>query len=247
MFQGDEIQNAYKLDGTIVSKAFVLAEWNINDAEHIVQVGNYRYRHAKDERKFPDTQSWPHKDIEDEWDESDASNSWTDATNCDVEIEGPYDEDNNGNTIPTLFQQEDLRFKFNYSLDDCFSQDRPRSGVNYPLYFSDRKFDGLNSVYRPRYYLGHRENKFKYWTSFRYVKSDDGFTGSRFSSQQTMGLSKDASESLGGYYIHDTAPFVVYDKEYPVNNIVVKMQSNMSSPDNTTFPNPFVRSNSSVE
>ena len=37
MFSTDagELESAYKLDGTIVSKAFVLAEWNLNDPEHI--------------------------------------------------------------------------------------------------------------------------------------------------------------------------------------------------------------------
>jgi len=246
MFYTEELESAVRNNHSLRSNTVIIAEWNINDAEHIEQVGNYRYRHAKDERTSK-TSTWPHKNIEDTWDESDVGNSWTNATNCDVEIEGPYDENEQGDPIPTLFQQEDLRFKFNYSLDDCFSQHRPRSGVNYPLYFSDRSFDGLNSVYRPRYYLGHRENKFKYWTSFRYVAGDDGIDRtSSFPLQQTMGLSKDEDESVGGYYIHDAAPFVVYDQEYPTNNIVVKMQSNMSDPDNKTFPDPFIRSNSSL-
>jgi hypothetical protein len=65
----------------------------------------------------------------------------------------------------------------------------------------------------------------------------------QFPLQQTMGLSKDALPSpYNGYYIHDVAPFVVYDKEYPVNNIVVKMQSNMSKDDSL----PFGENNSSL-
>jgi hypothetical protein len=245
MYYTKELESAVRNNHSLRSNTVIIAEWNINDAEHIAQVGNYRYRWHKDERKDQSFDDWPHKEIQDTWDEDDQSGDWTDATNCDIEIEGPYDDDTDE---PTLFQQEDLRFKFNYSLDDCFSQHRPRSGVNYPLYFPDRSFDGLNSVYRPRYYLGHRENKFKYWTSFRYVASDDGIDESdSFPLQQTMGLSKDEiDDESGGYYIHDAAPFVVYDQQYPVNNIVVKMQSNMSDPNNRTFPDPFTRSNSSL-
>lgn len=231
-----ELEEAFESDTTIISKAYVLAEWNLNDAEHIEQIGNYRNRWCTDERLGVVDENWPHKDIETKWDEDDASNAWTNATHCDIDIEGEYDDTSNR---LMLFSEEDKRFKYYYSLDDCFSPHRPRSGTNYPLYFVGEKFAGLNSVNSPRYYLAHRDNKFKYWTSFRYVNTDDGFVGvtnGRFGAQTSMGISKpwfNSDVSLN--YIHDVAPFVVYKEEVSANKVVVKFQTNIAKDENSSF------------
>jgi len=104
-----ELEEAFESDTTIISKAYVLAEWNLNDAEHIEQIGNYRNRWCTDERLGVVDENWPHKDIETKWDEDDASNAWTNATHCDIDIEGEYDDTSNR---LMLFSEEDKRFKY---------------------------------------------------------------------------------------------------------------------------------------
>lgn len=217
MFDSPELKAHIESSQTIKSKAFVVAEWNLNDPENIKRIGNYRNRWNDDTSAYYNLVSIFYENDQGGW--------WTNATNCDVEVEGPFDE----NDEPTLFISEDLRFKYLYSLDDCFKPHRPRSGINYPLYFDGKYFDGTSSVNRPRYYLGHKENEFKYWTSYRKVSGgNEEFTGE-------VGISKRDTVDTSRYYIYDAAPFVVYKNTIPTNKIVVKMQTNIGTEEKTNI------------
>ena len=128
MFESEDLKNHIESSSTVKSKAFIVAEWNLNDPENVQQLGNYRHRWTYANSYY--------KSLNSQWDISDnGSNAthrwWKDATNCDDSIEGAYDNDDE----PTIFVEEDIRFKYLFSLDDCIKPHRPRSGINYPLNF----------------------------------------------------------------------------------------------------------------
>ena len=236
MFESEDLKNHIESSSTVKSKAFIVAEWNLNDPENVQQLGNYRHRWTYANSYY--------KSLNSQWDISDnGSNAthrwWKDATNCDDSIEGAYDNDDE----PTIFIEEDVRFKYLFSLDDCIKPHRPRSGINYPLYFDHKYFDGLSSVERPRYYVAHKDNYFKYWTSYRKVVDvSNSTTHPPASPLYSTGI-EEFTDSVGisrtgndVFYIHDACPFVVYKERVPANKLVVKMQTNIGTikKDNTT-------------
>ena len=46
MFQNDELKEYLETSSTIRTQSAVIAEWNMNIAENISLIGNYRYRPA---------------------------------------------------------------------------------------------------------------------------------------------------------------------------------------------------------
>lgn len=44
MFQNDDLLNHLQTSSSIKAQALVVAEWNLNIADNIFKVGNYRYR-----------------------------------------------------------------------------------------------------------------------------------------------------------------------------------------------------------
>jgi hypothetical protein len=99
-----------------------------------------------------------------------------------------------------------------FSLVDCFTEFRPRSGINkmvQPMAENRSYVDDFKSVRRPRYYPCSVEDKFKYWTSWN---TDEGpFVG--------------VSDETGA--IKYAAPFVVFKNPVAINKITVKLQTNM--------------------
>ena len=193
----DYMSSAY----TIRNDTIVYAEWNMNVPGNIREVGNYRNR-----------TDWA---LQPEWMPDDAATIG--ALDADTTI-FKQEED----TI-MLFTESKEKLKLLYSLEDCIKPNRPRSGINKPLYLSYTASDSLTAQYvnnygsdidkRPRYYMGSREDTFKYWNSYR---TENGFE---------YGI----SNSLGE--IEDVAPYVVYDNPVPANRIVIKMQTNVGSVD----------------
>jgi hypothetical protein len=206
MWDNADLKNHFKTSNGIKSSSFVTAEWNLNDWENIERVGNYRYRHyfAND----------PYAVIEPYYDPYDVDGNYTGATDSDIEVFGPYDQDS-GIYENVLF--EDDRFAYYYSLDECFSPNRPRSGINKILYFPTKNIDDFKDIDRPRYYLSHADDKFKYWTSWHTEK------GNIYGLSDNFALSTDRPY----FPIHDAAPFVVYKNDVRSNKIVVKMQTNI--------------------
>ncbi len=201
MYGDQEFRNYMNSAYTIRNDSIVYAEWNMNVPGNIREVGNYRNR-----------TDWA---LQPEWMEDDAATIG--ALDADTTI-FKQEED----TI-MLFTEPKEKLKMLYSLEDCIKPNRPRSGINKPLYLSYTASDSLTAQYvnnygndidkRPRYYMASREDSFKYWNSYRTENGEE------------FGISR-ADKT-----IEDVAPYVVYDEPVPCNRIVIKMQTNVGSVD----------------
>lgn len=211
MFQSEQLKSFLETSHTIQTESLVLAEWNLNQPENISRVGNYRYR--------PNSNSTQYAVLPLTYDINDSGNYYTGATDSDAIIDGGVDD----NGDPILFSTPKDKFKMLYSLEDCFKQFRPRSGINKMLYLglSGRAYTEAqyidtmraNSATRPRYYLSSRYDQFKYWTSYRTEGGNE------------YGVSQPRVN--GRSYIYDAAPFIIYSKTLPSNRLVIKMQTNV--------------------
>lgn len=209
MFQNQELQNHLETASSIRIESLVLAEWNMNVAENISQIGNYRYRptSADSSRYKRIAESFSYDDSE--------SLFYTGATDADVVIDGGLDNDN----APIAFISKKEKERMLYSLEDCFGRFRPRSGINKLRYFENNysHHDNIFMSERPRYYMADKKDPFKYWSSYRTEE----------------GLERGIANNIvnGRYYIDDAAPYVVYKNQIPANRIVVKMQTNVGDLD----------------
>jgi hypothetical protein len=204
MFKDETLQNHLETSSTIRTQTAVIAEWNLNISENILQAGNYRYRPT-------DTASL-YRNISSSFDIVDANNFYTGATDSDIKIDGGLDDDNE---TPIAFASKQQKEQMLYSLESCFNRFRPRSGINKLRFFKKKytHFENVNMARRPRYYMSDKTDNFKYWTSWRYEGSVE------------RGV---ANKKVGDeYYIEDAAPYVVYKDIIPTNRIVVKMQTHI--------------------
>lgn len=240
MFQNEDLLNHIQTQPTIKTRSAVIAEWNFNSGDQISAVGNYRYHPL-------DGIGSKYGSISSTYDENDVAYLYTKATNADVVIDGTYDQDDE----LTLIQNVNEKEKSLFSLEDCFNRFRPRSGINkarFGINSSFLHYSNEEMASRPRYYMADKNDKFKYWSSFRnetiykYTYSgsstpgygveptyiDAGVTKSGVvSSSAERGIA--SKKSNNRYYIDDAAPFVVYKKPMPANRVVVKMQTNVGS------------------
>lgn len=228
MYQSEVLKNHLNTSSVIKSQALVLAEWNMNFAENIAYVGNYRNRPLD-----PETSKYKRAAIS--YDQTDSANLYTGATDADTVIDAGFlDVTNDTDTqIPASFVSKKIKEKLLYSLDDCFGRFRPRSGIN-------KLRLGLNNNYtnasnrdmssRPRYYMPDKDDSFKYWTSYR---TEADATGA----EREYGVSLETVN--GQYYIDDAAPFVVYKEQVPANRITVKMQTNVGTVDRGPFAGQY--------
>ena len=243
MFQSQELEDHLKTSDTIQVEAAVYAEWNMNQPDNIARLGNYRYR--------PTYSASQYFLIPMSYDSADIGNYYTGAIDSDVAIDSGFDD----NDQPTLFISPKEKMKLLYSLEDCIKPHRPRSGINKPLYLgtfgapfteaqyitipspiekvTDAQVDNQNYVVnRPRYYMSHKDDLFKYWTSYR---SDYGFPTPRPGEvEATVQRQVEHGVSFlvnNRFYIEDTSPFVVYKNQIPTNKVVVKMQTNVGNVD----------------
>lgn len=212
MFTNDALQTHLANANTINSESRVIAEWNMNLPTNLNKIGNYRYRPSEAIQLAVSDQSI-YSTQNNTFDPSDIGNFYTDATYADVVIDGGYTNED----VPITFVSRRKKEEMLYSLEDCLARFRPRSGINKLRYFAGNYTHHTNSdlATRPRYYMAHRDDQFKYWTSYR---TENGVE---------RGI---ASKVIGGSnYIDDVSPFVVYDSPVPANRIVVKMQTNVGS------------------
>jgi hypothetical protein len=226
LFQDEQLNEYLKTSSSINSKALILAEWNLNFADNIETVGNYRFRPNAEtgsrDALFSNIQGY--------FDRNDAQNLeegvqfYTGATDADITIDGGFVDGQN--LIPQAFTSKKEKEKQLYSLEECFGRFRPRSGINKARFFNQKflQFDSKDVFSRPRYYMGHRDDKFKYWSSYR------------TESEIERGISRLLN---GANVIDDTAPFVVYKKEVPANRIVVKMQTGVGNIDLGPFQTSY--------
>ena len=222
MFVDETLQDHLETSSTIRTQSAIIAEWNMNIAGNIRQIGNYRFRpnDSSDARYQTLTASF---DANDE-----VSQLYMGATDSDIIVDGGTTDEG----LPTTFLSKKDKEKLLYSLEDCFGKFRPRSGINKLRYFSNKysHHTNIDMARRPRYYIADRYDPFKYWTSYR---TENGIE--RGIANKTINTQ---------YYIDDAAPYVVYTEPVPANRVVVKMQTNVGDIDlgpfnNTNSPTSF--------
>lgn len=221
MFQNNELKAHLESSSTVKTQTAVIAEWNMNIANNIFKIGNYRYRPTASSNI--DDSNFKYKILPNTFDVNDLGNYYTGATDADVLVDGGIDPTTNNE--PWFLLPNNKKNSMLYSLEDCFKRFRPRSGINKAAYLPGRKLhhSNINMADRPRYYMADKSDKFKYWTSFR---TDSG---------NLRGL---ANKYVNGQnYIDDSSPFVVYENPVPANRVVVKMQTNVGSIDLGPFSN----------
>jgi len=216
MFQNEELKTHLESSSTIKTQSAVIAEWNMNIADNIFRIGNYRYRPTENI-------SNKYKLIPNTFDTNDAGNFYTGATDADIKIDGGIDPADNEQ--PWFLLAQNKKNSMIYSLEDCFKKFRPRSGINKASYSPGKKLhhSNPNMFNRPRYYMADKNDKFKYWTSYR----------------TESGIARGIANKLvsGQHFIDDAAPFVVYQNQVPANRIVIKMQTNVGGIDLGPFSN----------
>jgi hypothetical protein len=240
MFESEELENHLKYSHTIESNQAIWLEINMNQSYNIDKVGNYRYR--------PGTTDPQYGIIQASYDVNDAGNHYTGATDSDTVINAGFED----NDDPAFFVAPKRKINLLYSLDDCFRQNRPRSGINKLLYLGivgapngfNQYVDSLttngrredpsllstvNVARRPRYYMASRYDDFKYWTSYR-TEVEDNITN-----EYGIAINQSSGSENPSYYIYDAAPFVVYKEKVPTNRITVKMQTNVGEIDSGPF------------
>jgi hypothetical protein len=214
MFEDKDLQTFLETSPTVRNKSVITAEWNMNIPTNIKHIGNYRYR--------PTDPSSVYSSLPTSFDINDAGNFYTGATDADVLVDGTFDNDD----IPTTFLTKKEKLKTLYSLEACFEQFRPRSGINKAVYFENGKVHHPNLFMadRPRYYMPDKNDKFKYWTSYR---TESG---------QEYGIASKVRGSQNS--IEDACPFVVYKEKVPTNRVVVKMQTHTGTENLGPFSSP---------
>ena len=221
----DELKNHTITTSVININSLTLAEINLNTAQNISNIGNYRYRAWKadpTESNFGVLQS--------EWAEETASSDpkyYYGATDVDVVVDAGFDDDDE----PYVFVDKNKKTAMLMSLEDCFGRYRPRSGINKVMNIRGRYFNYSNedTASRPRYYAASPADKFKYWCSYRQEYDD--------TIKQTL-VTGIAQQMDSVYMIDDTVPFVVYKENVPANRIIVKMQTHVGSI-GSEFNDPF--------
>jgi hypothetical protein len=206
MFVDSDLNTHLKTNNTLKSESLVIAEWNLNDFENILNFGNYRYR-------ANDAASSIYANLPNSYDPDDLGDYYTDALVSSIQSETLVDE----NDASLIFTTPEIDRQLYYDLKQCFNSFRPRSGINKPLFFETGKYvDNIKSARRPRYYLASRNDYFKYWNSFRIENSIE------------RGRSERIDANNIGYVITDACPFVVYKEQIASNRIVVKLQTNLA-------------------
>ena len=210
MFQNDELKSHLDSSFTVQSGSALIAEWNMNVPGNIFKLGNYRYRKS----------SAQYSALPNSFARNDAGNFYTNALNSDVVVDAGFKD---STATPLLFQYTKDKETLYYSLQDCLKPFRPRSGINKASFFTNRYLSNVNKdmYLRPRYYMSHRDDEFKYWRSYRTESSGTTLATSNLE----YGISKNGSN--GVYFIDDTVPFVVYKEEVPANRIVLKVQTHV--------------------
>jgi hypothetical protein len=210
VFQNDELKDHLETSFSVESQSAVVAEWNMNIPGNILKLGNYRYREN----------SAQYSVIPNFFDINDDGEFYTGATDADVAIDYGFQEDN---STPQVFTYPKEKEKLLYSLEECLSPFRPRSGINKLSYFSGKylSFPNRDMFLRPRYYMPTKDDEFKYWRSYR--TESNPLIGNNLE----YGISKNST--TGTYFIEDCNPFVAYKEPVPANRIVLKVQTNVGS------------------
>ena len=230
MFENQELKSYFENEFNVSLKSAVIAEWNMNIPGNIFKLGNYRYRNNGTQfNALPNF-----------FDRLDVGNFYTNATKADIAVENGFESDG---TTPLIFTYLDDKEKLYYSLEDCFKPFRPRSGINKTSFFNNKYIahPNINMYLRPRYYMPHRDDEFKYWRSYRTESSalQNGYINissndipiniNLENSNIEYGISKNSNTGI--YPIDDAVPFIAYKESVPANRVIVKVQTNVGDID----------------
>jgi hypothetical protein len=182
MYNNTVLKNAIEQSSSLSIKSLVLAEWNLNFSENIKMVGNYRWRY-NDPFYATISSTWSDET------ESTINPTYYNALVSNTTIFGGTD-----NNEITYFKKDNEKEKILFSLTDCLNRFRPRSGINKArigitpwTHYANESMHKL-----PRYYLASKDDKFKYWTSYRkeqipmYTFNTTGTTGWTANSNTTI-------------------------------------------------------------
>lgn len=160
MFENQELKDHLENSYSIETDHAIIAEWNMNLPGNIDKLGNYRFR--TNDTRFGALPNF--------FSITDEGNFYTGATDSDVAVNYGLKEDA---STPLVFTYRKDKEALYYSLEDCVSPFRPRSGINKLSYFNNKSLPHSNPdmFLRPRYYMPTRDDQFKYWRSYR-VESD---------------------------------------------------------------------------
>ena len=106
MFESEELKKYLQTSSTIETESLVFAEWNLNDADNIERIGNYRYR--------PGTVDGQFSTLITTYDPLDVGGYYTGATDARVGFDTNVDDAD----IPSLFTTKNEKMSLLYSLED---------------------------------------------------------------------------------------------------------------------------------
>ena len=207
-----DLDTFVKVSNTLEIESLIIAEWNMNDFAELYDYGSYRFRPSASASQF--------FRLPLNYDNLDTGSFYRDSEKSFFTFSNFVTDTDE----PVLFQSEEVDRSLYFDLKECFNSPRPRSGINKVLYFQDKYIDDVRSARRPRYYMSSRYDNFKYWSSYRtQVENEEVVELGVSTIANPTGFTNDI-----GYFIDDTAPFVVYKDAVPTNRIVVKMQTNLA-------------------
>jgi hypothetical protein len=237
MYENTSLTTHLNTSNSIEVEAAIYSEINMNYAENISIVGNYRNRPSVPETIYATFGTEPQ-----------SQSYYQGYTDSDIVIDGGYEVSDN---VPAVFSSIDTKKKLLFSLEDCFQRFRPRSGINKAVSYGNAlghfaHNTSASMMQRPRYYIADKDDAFKYWTSFRTEQSGSTATAvERGISNKAITLGTAPKDRLQ-YYIDDAAPFVVYKSQIPVNRVIVKMQTHVGDSTigkiyngDVSIPDPF--------
>lgn len=217
MYTNANLKTHFDDQSVINSEAGIYAEVNMNSAENIKVIGNYRNR--------PTVESAYAQFIEES--ATTASPYYYGYTDSDVVVDASSVSDAD---VPLAFSSIDQKKNLLFSLEDCFGKFRPRSGINKAVFYGGTSGHYLHHtnqfmMNRPRYYMPSKDDNFKYWTSFR----KEAVTSGTSVVEVERGISNRLKTSTTEWYIDDAAPFVVYNEDIPINRIILKVQTHVGT------------------
>ena len=134
MFKNTNLQTLLETASVIKNESTILAEWNLNNANNILELGNYRFRPtigSPTEANFGVARSSFVKE-----DATTASPYYYGATDSQVAINAGY---TNADYAQAFASNKDKN-KMLFSLQDCLGRFRPRSGINKAVHYSANTF-----------------------------------------------------------------------------------------------------------
>lgn len=218
MIENTYLKNHLETSQSIEIGSVIYGEINLNESSNINVIGNYRNRPVNNSGTISNSLGNALFIVENS---STASPKYYGATDSDIVVDGGIGT----NDVAISYASTEQRKKLTFSLEDCFLNFRPRSGINKAVSFGTRMGHYIHNtssamMLRPRYYLADKNDNFKYWTSFRKevvasVEYERGIANKKVTNNE--------------YLIDDAVPFVVYKDKIPTNRIVLKMQTHVGT------------------